>query len=132
MIYTSSPDNFDNRKDQVGSSAQGQPDAVNAFNGSDTSAKTEEVINVIEEKIVIEKEHVETGKIKIRKTVTEETHAVNVPVVNDEYEIVRVDVPHKTLMEPPAPVRQEGDTTIISVIREITVVEKRYEVIEEI
>lgn len=91
-----------------------------------------EVINVIEEKIVIEKQQVETGKVRIRKTITEEMHSVSVPIVNDEYEITRIEVPQKTLLTPPEPVRQEGDTTIISVIREITVVEKRYEVIEEI
>jgi uncharacterized protein DUF2382 len=46
--------------------------------------------------------------------------------------VVRVPVESKILTAPPPPVRHEGDTTIISVIREITVVEKRYEVIEEI
>jgi len=90
------------------------------------------LIQVVEEKIVIGKEQVVTGKVNIRKTVSEEIHAVNVPIVNDEYEIVRVQVEPKTLMTPPEAVRQEGDTTIISVVREITVVEKRYEVIEEI
>jgi len=96
-----------------------------------TSDNTE-VIQVVEEKIVVGKERVVTGKVKIRKSVTEEVHAVSVPIVNDEYEVVRVNVEPKTLLAPPAAVRQEGDTTVISVIREITVVEKRYEVIEEI
>ena len=91
-----------------------------------------ELIQVVQEKIVIDKEQVETGKVHIRKTVSEEVHAISVPIVNDEYEIVRVKMEPKTLMTPPDAVRQEGDTTIISVIREITVVEKRYEVIEEI
>jgi uncharacterized protein (TIGR02271 family) len=96
-----------------------------------TAAETD-AIPVVQEQLKIEKEQVVTGKIKIKKTVTEEVQTVNVPVFSDEYEITRVPVEKKTLDTPPPAMREEGDKTIISVIREITIVEKRYEVIEEI
>jgi uncharacterized protein (TIGR02271 family) len=105
---------------------------ANTQNGSDISPTPAQVIEVMEENIRVDTEDVVTGKLKIRKTVSEETHTVNAPIINDEYEVVRVPVESKILNAPPPPVRHEGDTTIISVIREITVVEKRYEVIEEI
>ena len=119
MKLTSSSDQLSDKKDP-------------GFVPVNTSSANTEVIQVMEEKIVISKEKVVTGKVKIRKTVTEELHNVSVPIVNDEYEVVRVPMESKLLMAPPPAVRQEGNTTVISVIRELTVVEKRYEVIEEI
>ena len=41
-------------------------------------------------------------------------------------------VPKQVLDAPPAAVRYEGNKMIIPVIREITVVQKKYEVIEEL
>ena len=92
----------------------------------------DEVIQVIEEHITVDKKRVLTGKVKIRKTVTEEVRSVDVPMVNEEYEINRVPVASKILDAPPAAIRMEGDETIIPVVREITVVQKKYEVVEEI
>jgi uncharacterized protein (TIGR02271 family) len=93
---------------------------------------SEENIKLIEEKLVISKEIVETGKVHIRKTVTEEVASVNIPITNEIYQVERVEVPLRTLDSPPEPMRQDGDTTIIPVVREITVVQKKYQVIEEI
>ena len=92
----------------------------------------DDLIQVIEEHITVDKKRVLTGKVKIRKTVTEEVRSVDVPMVNEEYEINRVPVASKILDAPPAAIRMEGDETIIPVVREITVVQKKYEVIEEI
>jgi uncharacterized protein (TIGR02271 family) len=107
-------------------------DSGSANQAAFSSADKTTAIPVIHENVTINKEQVITGKVKIKKTVTEEVQTVNLPVVSEEYEIIRVPVEPKTLEAPPAPMRYEGDLTIIPVIREITVVEKRYEVIEEI
>jgi uncharacterized protein (TIGR02271 family) len=90
------------------------------------------VIQVVEEKVVVEKEIVETGKVRVRKTVHEETATINIPIYNQSYQIERKAVPQKTLDAPPPALRHEGDTMIIPVVREITIVQKRYEVLEEI
>lgn len=89
------------------------------------------VIPVMEENAVIGKEVIETGKIRIRKTVTEDTAVVNLPVINESYDITRVPVNtvHDT---PPAAVRYEGESMIIPVVKEVTVMVKRYEVVEEL
>ena len=95
------------------------------------TTRSEVVIPVTEENAVISKEVIETGKIRIRKTVTEDTAVVNLPVINESYDITRVPVKevHET---PPPAVRYEGDTMIIPVVKEVTVMVKRYEVIEEV
>jgi uncharacterized protein (TIGR02271 family) len=80
---------------------------------------------------VITKEVVDTGKIRIRKTVSEDQAVVNLPVTNESYDIERVPV-HEVRDTPPPSVRYEGDVMIIPVTKEITVIQKRYEVIEEL
>lgn len=90
------------------------------------------IIQVIEERVVIEKELVETGRVRVRKTIQEDTVSVNIPVTNVSYQVERVTVPIKTHETPPAAHRYEGETMIIPVVREITIVQKKYEVVEEI
>ena len=92
----------------------------------------EEVIPVIHEHVVIRKETVETGKVRIRKKITEETASINLPIINESYNIEHLPGNSKILDTPPPAIRYEGNKTIISVLKEITVVQKKYEVIEEI
>jgi uncharacterized protein (TIGR02271 family) len=91
-----------------------------------------DTIPVFSEDITVQKKEVVTGKVSIKKTVQEEVQTVSTPVVSDDYEIVRVPVHPTVLMVAPEPVRHEGDTMIIPVVREIMVLEKRFEIIEEI
>jgi stress response protein YsnF len=91
-----------------------------------------QVVSVIEEHVTVTKEIVETGKVNIHKTVSEETTSVNLPIINETYDIQRMNGNAEILSTPPAPVRYEGDKIIISVIKEVPVVVKRYQLIEEI
>lgn len=99
---------------------------------ADTDNRTKEIIPVVHEHAVIHKEIVETGKVHIRKKVTEEVVSVNLPVVNETYSVEHVPVEKKILDTPPPALRYEGNKMIIPVLREITVVQKKYEVIEEL
>ncbi len=92
----------------------------------------QEMIPVIQEYAVIQTEIVETGKVHIRKTVTEEIASVNLPIINESYNIEHVPVASKILDTPPPAVRYEGDKMIVTVLKEVTIVQKKYEVIEEI
>ncbi|HVG15199.1 MAG TPA: DUF2382 domain-containing protein [Chitinophagaceae bacterium] len=104
-----------------------------SFNRPESNKKGEqEVISVMEEHAVIQKEIIETGKVHIQKRVTENIATVNLPIINEAYHIEHVPVAPKTLDIAPPAVRYEGDKMIISVLKEITVVQKKYEVIEEI
>jgi uncharacterized protein (TIGR02271 family) len=88
-------------------------------------------IPVIEEQLRVEKKVVETGKVHISKKVVENETAVTVPLTEESYHVERVPV-NRVVDEAPQAVRYEGDTMIIPVMREVLVVQKRYEIVEEI
>jgi uncharacterized protein (TIGR02271 family) len=88
------------------------------------------VVPVIEEEIDVQKQQVETGKVRITKAVHEREVVVDEPLWRDEVEVERV--PIERLVEEAIPVRYEGDTMIVSVMEEVLVVEKRWMLKEEI
>jgi uncharacterized protein (TIGR02271 family) len=104
-----------------------------AENNSRLADNTEaaRVIPVVEEFVTVQREILETGKVHIRKTVTEEQALINLPITNESYDIERVAV-NEVRDTPPPSVRYEGDVMIIPVTKEITVIQKRYEVVEEL
>ena len=89
------------------------------------------IIPVIEEQVVVGKRVVETGSVRISKKVSEEQATVSLPLLHEEYDVERVAI-NQMVDTPPLAVRYEGDTTIIPVLREVMVVQKRYEILEEI
>jgi uncharacterized protein (TIGR02271 family) len=91
----------------------------------------EEAIPVIRETLEVSKQTVETGKIHISKTVNEQQETINVPLQSKQYEVVRIPVGQRVETLPPA-VRYEGDIMIVSVVKEVLVVEKKYELVEEL
>lgn len=89
------------------------------------------VLPVIEEHVTVSKEMVETAKVHIHKTVTEEEAIVNLPLIQEGYQIERRPG-NKELLTLHPPIRHEGENMIIPVVREVLIVEKRYEVLEEV
>ena len=87
-------------------------------------------LNVWKEDINVDKKVVENGKVYINKKVHKEDETVEVPVAHEEVEVTRVAV-NQYVDEAPQ-VRSEGDTTIIPVIKEVLVVEKKLMLVEEV
>lgn len=87
-------------------------------------------IPVIEEHLNIDKKVIEKGKYRIRKTVSQEDYSQDVPTLHEKVEIQRIEV-NKYVDKIPD-VRYEGSTTIIPVIKEVVVIEKKLMLIEEI
>jgi uncharacterized protein (TIGR02271 family) len=73
---------------------------------------------------------VETGKVRITKVVHEREAVVDAALFHDKVAITRV--PMQRVVDGPVPVREENGTTIISVVEEVLVVEKRLMLREEI
>lgn len=94
------------------------------------NAKEQVVIPVVQEQLKVDIHTVDTASVVVRKEVTEEQTTLNIPVTQEGYRVERVSV-NKMVDEAP-PVRQEGDVTIIPVLREVLVMQKRYEVVEEV
>jgi uncharacterized protein (TIGR02271 family) len=95
------------------------------------AAEATEIIPVLQEQVTVGKRLVETGKVRISKTVTEDQTSVSLPLLHEEYDVERVPINKVVETAPPA-LRYEGDTAIIPVLREVLVVQKQYEITEEI
>jgi len=90
----------------------------------------EMVIPVAAERVVVGKRLVETGGVRITKTVSEREEAVDVPLLNDHVEVERVAV--NRVLETAPEVRREGETLIVPILEEVLVVEKRLMLREEL
>jgi uncharacterized protein (TIGR02271 family) len=88
------------------------------------------VLPVIEETLAVDTRAVETGRVRIRKLVTEREELVDLPLRREEV-IIR-HVPINRVVEGPLPVRYEGDTMIISLLEEVLVVDTRLLLTEEV
>lgn len=110
---------------------QDQKNANHSLTGHNITATAATVIPVTEEFITVTKEVVETGKVHIRKTVTEENVTVNLPLIQEGYQVERRPGSKELLTQYPS-IRHEGENMIIPVVREVLIVEKRYEVLEEL
>ncbi|MEP7037208.1 MAG: YsnF/AvaK domain-containing protein [Acidobacteriota bacterium] len=87
------------------------------------------IIPIIEERAVINKEIVETGKVRISKRVSEHEEIIDEPLLREEVSVERVAV--NQFVDTPPEIRHEGDTMIIPVVEERMVIEKRLFLVEE-
>ena len=87
-------------------------------------------IPLVEERLEIGKREVESGRIRVRVAVNEREQKVVEELERDEVTIERVPR-NEQLTEVPH-VRLEGNVTIIPVVEEVVVVEKRLMLVEEI
>jgi stress response protein YsnF len=89
-----------------------------------------EVIPVVEERAVILKRKKLTGGLRVRTVVRESEEVIDEPLTTEEVEVERV--PLDRWVDAPVPVRQEGLTTIITLLEEVVVIEKRLRATEEV
>jgi len=90
----------------------------------------EEVVPVVQEELEVQKQRVETGRVRLNKRVREQEAVVEEAVVQEEVEIEHVPVGR--FVEQPVAVRYEGEALIIPVHEEVPVIEKRIRLKEEI
>lgn len=88
------------------------------------------VIPVIADELEITRHTVETEKVTVRTTLELHDALVQDSLRSDTVEVERVKVGRE--VGGPQPVRQEGDVTIIPVVEEVLVVQKRFVLKEEV
>ena len=88
-------------------------------------------IPIVEERLNIGVRRVETGTVQLSKRVVSEEVSQEVPVTYEEVQVEHVAINQYVEVAPEA-VRYEGNTTIISVVKEVLVVEKRLMLVEEL
>lgn len=94
------------------------------------STDKKDTLKVHREELEITKETVETGTVKIHKSVNTESVVTRVPLLREEVSITRVPI-NKEVAETPE-VRREGEVTIVSVMKEVPVVTTKLILVEEI
>lgn len=87
-------------------------------------------IPVLQERVSVEKRPVQTGRVRVRITTETETVPAAADLVSETVEVTRVPI-GREIAEAPV-TRTEGDVTIIPVVEEVLVVEKRLVLREEI
>ena len=87
-------------------------------------------IPLVEERVSIAKRQVESERLQVSITVNEREERVPVELAQDEVEVERV--PRNVPVSEVPSVRHEGNTTIIPVVEEVVVLEKRMVLVEEI
>jgi stress response protein YsnF len=96
----------------------------------ESAGSVQYVVPVLAEDVVVEKRVVEKDRVRVHKTIHEREEIIDEPLNQEIVEVERVPV--NRIVERPIPTRQEGDVTIISVTKEVLVVEKRLLCTEEV
>jgi uncharacterized protein (TIGR02271 family) len=105
-----------------------KPSAPESESARDESV--EQVIPVIEEEIDVSKRKVDTGVTRITKRVYQREEVIDEPLLKEEVHVERVAV--NRYVEEPVAIRREKEKTIIPVLEEVLVVEKRLLLKEEL
>jgi len=87
-------------------------------------------IPVVEERAVVRKRKRVTGAVRVRTVVREREEVVDETLAAEAVEVERV--PLGRWIDAPVPVRQEGDTTVVTLHEEVVVVERRLRATEEV
>lgn len=93
-------------------------------------AGEEAVIPVVREEVRVSKRERETGRVVVHVTPSVHDEPVEVDLAEEHVDVERVPV--NQFVTGPVAVRQEGDVTIVPVLDEVLVVEKRLMLREEI
>jgi uncharacterized protein (TIGR02271 family) len=91
---------------------------------------TDDVIPIVEETATLEKRDVVTGRVRVHTRTSTQEEMVSAALERTDVQVTRVPVEREIDTAPP--IRTEGDVTIIPVVEEILVVEKRLVLREEI
>lgn len=97
---------------------------------SQAEAEQGVVVPVVAEELTVGKRVVETGGVRINKTVQVRQETVDMPLIEDHAEVERVAVNRMVDVAPE--VRHDGETLIVPILEEVLVVEKRLMLREEL
>lgn len=104
------------------------PDPIGSLDRS--AGDNEQILQLHAEQIVIERRHVAGDTVRIATTTRLREHQVSEPLVHQRVEIERVAV--GKIVDAIPSVREEGDVTILPVVEEVLVLERRLVLKEEV
>jgi uncharacterized protein (TIGR02271 family) len=92
--------------------------------------RDDELIPIVEEEVRVDKREVVTGRVRIRTIVETLEETARASLEGETVEVQRVPIDRVVDVAPQ--VRNEGDVTVIPVVEEVVVVEKRLVLKEEL
>ncbi|HLL91068.1 MAG TPA: YsnF/AvaK domain-containing protein, partial [Tepidisphaeraceae bacterium] len=98
--------------------------------GAVAAAAERVVVPLVEEQLDVTKRTVETGRVRIVKSVREEVETIDRPLMREEVTVDRVPVGR--FVDGPVPTRMDGETMIVPILEEVVVIEKRVMLKEEL
>jgi uncharacterized protein (TIGR02271 family) len=104
-----------------------QPRAASA--GADVTGDRD-ILRLWEESVSFDREQIETGRVRVRVTTREHDETFEVPLTRETVEVERVPIGREIEAIPPR--RQEGDVTIVPVVEEVTFVQRKLVLKEEL
>jgi uncharacterized protein (TIGR02271 family) len=102
-----------------------------SLNKEQISRETSDAMPVLKEEVQVGKKVVEKARVRLSKKIKQHTESFDVPVTEEQVVIKRVPI-KKIVDTIPEGVRYEGDIMIIPVLKEVSVIEKRIMLVEEI
>lgn len=93
-------------------------------------ARDPNVVRLLDEELLVGRERVETGRVRVKVVTHEREEMVDVPLTQERVEVERVAIDKEIDAIPPR--RQEGDTVIVPVVEEEVVVRRKLVLKEEI
>ncbi len=88
------------------------------------------IVELAEEQAVVTKHKKLTGGLRVHTVIREDEAIIDEPLSTEQVEVDRV--PLDRWVDAPIPVRQDGETTVITLHEQVIVVEKRLKAIEEV
>lgn len=97
---------------------------------TDSSKQDPQIIQVVEERAIVRKRTTLTEGARVRTVVHEAQEVIDEPLATEDIEVERR--PLDRWVDASVPVRHEGDVTIVTLVEEVLVVDKRLRATEEI
>jgi|WetSurMetagenome_2_1015567.scaffolds.fasta_scaffold88642_2 uncharacterized protein (TIGR02271 family) len=97
---------------------------------SDDAARNPDTLRLWEEQVSFDRERVETGRVRVRVVTHEHEETVEVPLMTERVEVERIPIGREVDAMPER--RQEGDTTIVPVVEEVVVLQRKLILREEL
>lgn len=90
------------------------------------------VVPKVQESVRVEVREVDTGGVRVHKTVNEQAQEIDEQLRHEEVSVQHVPIDKIVSLSDAPQARQEGDTWIVPILEEVLVVEKRCRIKEEI
>lgn len=89
-----------------------------------------DTIKLVAEELSVDRREIETGRLRVTTVTRERDELVDVPLTRQHVEVTHVPI-GRTVETMPV-IRQDGDTTVVPVVEEILVLERRLMLKEEL